>query len=87
MKILVKSMGILSIDLDKINLDDDNNFDEDDPDTIIHARLLAWHVKFEKHKALKRMPVAWHPTRWWDWCLPEDEEKKKEIQFLLIRLC
>ena len=27
------------------------------------------------------MPKAWHPRRWWDWCMPEDE--KKEIkQFL-----
>ena len=26
------------------------------------------------------MAVAWHPTRWWDWCLPENENnKKKEI--------
>ena len=23
------------------------------------------------------MPVAWHPTRWWDWCL--GEEQKKEV--------
>ena len=34
-----------------------------------------------KRKALKKelneelMPVAWHPKRWWDWCLPEDEKK------------
>ena len=32
-------MGILDIDLNKINLD--NDFDEDDPDTINHVRLLA----------------------------------------------
>ena len=43
-------MGILNIDLNIINLD--NNFDEEDPDTIILIWLLAWHVKFEKHKAL-----------------------------------
>ena len=24
------------------------------------------------------MSVAWHPTRWWDWCISEDE--KKDIQ-------
>ena len=30
-----------------------NSFDEDDPDTIILIRLLTWHIKFEKHKALK----------------------------------
>ena len=45
-------MGILNIDLDNINLD--NNFFEDDPITIIFIRLLAWHIKFEKRKALKK---------------------------------
>ena len=35
-----------------INLDD--NFDEEDPNTIILIRLLAWHTKFEKHKELKK---------------------------------
>ena len=39
-------MGILNIDLNIIDLD--NNFDEDDHDTIILIRLLAWHIKFEK---------------------------------------
>ena len=35
-------MGILNIGLNNINLD--NNFDEDDPDTIIHIWILAWHI-------------------------------------------
>ena len=30
-----------------------NNFDEDDPDTTFYVRLLTWHNKFEKHKAVK----------------------------------
>ena len=37
-------MNILSIDLNNINLDD-TNYDEDDSETIIHIRLLAWHSK------------------------------------------
>ena len=45
-------MGILSVNVININLD--NNFDEDDPDTIILIRLLAWHSKFKKHEALKK---------------------------------
>ena len=45
-------MGILSVNLNNINLD--NNFDEDDPDTIFLIRLLVLQVKFEKHKALKK---------------------------------
>ena len=43
-------MGILNIDLNNINLD--NNFDEDDPHTIVLIRLLAWHIKFGKRKEL-----------------------------------
>ena len=50
----VNQMGILGVDLDRINLDNDDNFDEYDPDTIVHVRLLAWHSKFEEHKAPKK---------------------------------
>ena len=72
MKILIMShfvvmICILSVDLNNINLDDDN-FDEDDPEIIIHVRLMAWGNKFKERvtKELREMPVAWHPTRWWD---------------------
>ena len=44
-------MGILNIDLKNINLD--NNFDEDYLDILI--RVLAWHSKSEKRKALKKL--------------------------------
>ena len=55
-------MSILNIDLNDINLD--GNFDEVNPGTIIHVRLLAWYIKFEKRKSPKKelneklMPVA-----------------------------
>ena len=58
---------ILNIDLNNINLD--NNFDKDDNDTVILIRHLAWQIKFEKRKELKKevseelMPLAWHPNR------------------------
>ena len=45
---------ILAVDPDKIILDNDNNFDEDDADTIIHVRLLAWRSKFKKRKVFKK---------------------------------
>ena len=44
-------MGILNIDLHNINLDD-TNYDEYDPDSIINIKLSAWHIRFEKRKAL-----------------------------------
>ena len=80
---------ILNIDLKNINLD--NNFDEDKPDTIILIRLLAWHMKFEKRKRLKKkkkkkiseelMPIAWHPKKRWNFCISEDEKKEIEPIF------
>ena len=24
------------------------------------------------------MPIAWHPTRWWNFCMSEDEKKELE---------
>ena len=36
-------MLILYVDLNKINLDDDNNFYEDYPETNIHVKVLAWY--------------------------------------------
>ena len=45
-------MGILNIDLNNVSLD--NNFDKNDSDTVINVRLLAWNIKFEKYKALKK---------------------------------
>ena len=85
-KLNYNEMGIVNSDLNNINLDD--NFDEVDPDTIILIRLLAWHIKFEKRKELKKalnkklIPIEWHPNRRWNFCVPEDE-KKKYNRFLL----
>ena len=45
-------MVILNIDLNNINLD--NDFDEENPDTIIYVRLLAWHFRFKKRKTFKK---------------------------------
>ena len=73
-------MGLNTIYLNKINLGD-GNFDEDDPETIIHVRLMAWRNNYKQCKACKKeiskelMPVAWHRTSWWDWCMQEDEKK------------
>ena len=38
-------MGVLGLDLDKVNLDDNNNFCEDDPEAIIHIRLGEINLK------------------------------------------
>ena len=79
-------MGILSIDLINNKLDD-TNYDEDDPETITHIRLLVQHIKFEKRKIFKKqlneelMMIALHPRKWWNICISEDEEKEIESIF------
>ena len=45
-------MGILSVNLDNINLG--NDFDEHDPDTFILTRLLARQSKFKKRKGIEK---------------------------------
>ena len=67
--IFVNKMRIFCADLDKIYLDD-VDFDEYDPETIVHIRLLASLNKLKKRKAFTKnitkelMSVAWHRTRW-----------------------
>ena len=47
-------MGILMADLNNINLDE-VNFYEDDPETIIHGRRMALHNRYNNVKYLKRI--------------------------------
>ena len=62
-------MGIVNINLNNINLDDD--FDKD-ISIIILFKVFAWHRKFEKRKLLKKklneevIFVVSHPNSWWD---------------------
>ena len=45
-------MGLNTIDLNSINFDN-NNFNDDDPETIIHVRFMAWCNRFQQRKACK----------------------------------
>ena len=51
------------------------------------SELLLGIVNLKKWKALKKelneelMPVAWHPNRWWNFCMSEDEKKEAEPIF------
>ena len=51
------------------------------------ADVGTWYEGYIKRKAMKKnikeelMPVAWHPDRYWDWCVPEDEKSELEAWF------
>ena len=46
--------------------------------------IIEWHNGYQKRKAQKAkieeelMHIAWHPLKWWDWCMSEDEKKQKK---------
>ena len=79
-------MAILSVNRNNIKLDD-ANFLENDLKNITHIRRLAWYIKFKQREAFKKeiskeLIHVPRPTKWWDWCMSEDE--KKEIEPFLI---
>ena len=48
--------------------------------------IVEWYNEYKKHKAQKAeikeasMPIAWHPSRCWDWGIPEDKKERiKEL--------
>ena len=57
-------------------LDEDDDYCNDD-------ELNKWHNGYHKRKAQKAkikeelMRIAWHPLRWWDWCMSEDKNRQK----------
>ena len=46
--------------------------------------VIKWYEGYQKHKVQKAqikkelMPIAWHQSRWWDCCVPQDEKKETE---------
>ena len=50
--------------------------DEDD--------FFKWYDSYEKRKAEKApmkeelIPIAWHPSRYWDWYMSGDEKKQRQ---------
>ena len=49
-----------------------------------YYKFIEWYDSYIKRRAQKAsikeelLPIALHPSRWWDWCVPEDEKKEKE---------
>ena len=55
---------------------DDNDYCNDD-------ELIDWYNGFQKRKAQKAkikeelLPIAWHPDCVMDWCMSEDEKRRR----------
>ena len=57
--------------------DDSDHYDNDDED-----KFFEWYDGYKKRKTQKAsmkeelLPIAWHPSRYWDWCMSEDEKRR-----------
>ena len=56
--------------------DDDYQYHDDE--------IIEWYNGYQKRKVQKAkvkeefLLIAWHPSRYWDWCMSEDEKRDKE---------
>ena len=50
----------------------------------LETDLFRWHHKKKYQMGIKEelLPIAWHPSRYWDWCMAEDEKKILENFFV-----
>ena len=58
---------------------DDSGYCDDDENNF-----FKWYDGYKKRKAQKAskkedlLPITWYPSRYWDWCISEDEKKDTE---------
>ena len=56
----------------------------DDDEYCNDDEIIEWYDGYQKRKAQKAsikeelLPITWHPSRWWDWCISEDEKRDTE---------
>ena len=62
----------------KLNLWYDDNYVYNDNE------MIKWYERYKRRKAQKAsikeelLPITLHPSRWWDWCMSEDEKEETE---------
>ena len=60
--------------------DDGDHWNNDDDED----NFLEWYDGYKKRKTEKTsikeglLPIAWHPSRYWDWCMSENKKKETE---------
>ena len=58
----------------------------DDDDYCNDDKIIRWYEGYKRRRAQKAqnkkelMPVTWHPSRYWDWCMRKDG--KRDIKAL-----
>ena len=56
----------------------------DGDDYCIGDEIIEWYKRYKKLRAQKAkikeelLLIAWHPSRWWELCMSEDEKSDAE---------
>ena len=60
--------------------DDGNHWGDDDNEDKFFERYDGYQKRKAQKAKIKEelLPITWHPLRYWDWCMSEDEKKKKQ---------
>ena len=51
----------------------------------LDEKFFEWYDGNKKHRAQKAqmkeelMPIAWNPSRWWDWCVLRRRKSRQKI--------
>ena len=66
---------------------DGGHWDDDDED-----KSFEWYDGYKKRKVQKAsikeelLPIAWHPSTWWNWCMTEGKKRERKIVRINIGL-
>ena len=47
-----------------------------------NSQLVFYFCTLKKKVSEELIPAVWHPKRWWDWCVSEDEKKEIDPMFI-----
>ena len=59
------------------NNDDDDDDDDDEDNFLSGDGYKKWKAQKASIKE-EFLPIAWHPSRYWDWCMSENEKIQTE---------
>ena len=59
--------------------DDGAHWDDDGDEDKFFERYDGYKKRKAQKASIKEelLPIAWHPSRYWDWCMSEEEKKEK----------
>ena len=61
--------------------DNGDHWDDDNDEDKFFERYTVSKKRKAQKASIKEelLPITWHSSRWWDWCVPNDEKQTKKL--------